>query len=104
MVHASRFSTAGTALVTGASSGIGYEFALILARHGYDLVLVARNRAALATIATRLHDEHRVKVEFIATDLSVPSACDELFAEVSRLNITIDLLVNDAGFAMQGPF
>jgi uncharacterized protein len=95
---------AGTALITGASSGIGHEFALLCARAGYDLILVARNRAALASLAERCHLEHGVDAQVCVADLSQHAAPAELFAELQRLNVTVDLLVNDAGFAMQGPF
>lgn len=101
---ASTRASTGTALITGASSGIGYEFALLFAREGYDLVLVARNRPALAAIAARCEQEHAVRVEMCIKDLSVQSAPEELFDELERRNITVDVLVNDAGFAMQGPF
>ena len=95
---------AETALVTGASSGIGYEFALILARQGYNLVLVARNRPALASLAARCEQEHGVQVELCAKDLSVASAAEELFHELLARAISVDVLINDAGFAMQGEF
>ena len=96
--------SAGTALVTGASSGIGYEFALLFAREGYDLVLAARNRAGLAEIAARCEQEHGVHVEICVKDLSVQSASQELFDELEGRKMAIDVLINDAGFAMQGPF
>jgi short-subunit dehydrogenase len=96
--------SAGTALITGASSGIGYEFALLFAREGYDLVLVARNRPALAAIAARCEQERGVHVEICIKDLSVQSAPEELFDELERRDVVVDVLVNDAGFAMQGPF
>lgn len=95
---------AETALITGASSGIGYEFALILARQGYNLVLVARNRPALASLAARCEQEHGVHVEICAKDLSVVHAAEELFEELIARNIAVDVLINDAGFAMQGEF
>lgn len=95
---------AGTALITGASSGIGYEFALLFAHQGYNLVLVARNRSALTSLAARCEQEHGVQVEICVKDLAVPTAAEELFDELSRRNIAVDVLINDAGFAMQGPF
>jgi uncharacterized protein len=95
---------AGTALITGASSGIGYEFALLFARGGYDLVLVGRNRSALNTLASRIRTEFDRLAEVFAKDLSVPTAPDELFCDVQRAGIEVDVLVNDAGFAMQGAF
>lgn len=96
--------TGGTALITGASSGIGYEFALLFAQEGYNLVLVARNRSALASLAARCEQEHGVQVEICVKDLAIQTAAEELFDELHRRNIVVDVLVNDAGFAMQGPF
>ena len=96
--------SAGTALITGASSGIGLEFALLMAGHGYDLVLVARNRPALASLAARVRDEFGVQAEVCAKDLSMPTAPDELIADLRHRGTAIDVLINDAGFAMQGPF
>ncbi|HEY2587646.1 MAG TPA: SDR family oxidoreductase [Tepidisphaeraceae bacterium] len=104
MARAHSQTAAGTALITGASSGIGYEFALLCAREGYDLVLVARNRPALASLAERCRSEHGVNVEVCVADLSQHTAPAEVFAELQRLNIAVDVLINNAGFAMQGPF
>lgn len=95
---------AQTALITGASSGIGYEFALLCARQGCDVVLVARNRAALNVLAERCRQEHGVNAEVCVKDLSLPTAPAELFEELQRRQIAVDVLINDAGFAMQGPF
>lgn len=103
MAQASTHNT-GTALVTGASSGIGYELALLLARAGYDLILVARNRQALAALAERINKEFTVQAEVIVKDLSTQAAPDELFGEIERRGVPIDVLINDAGFAMQGAF
>lgn len=97
-------AAAGTALITGASSGIGYELALLCAREGHDLVLVARNRPALASLAERCRKEYRVKVEVCVADLSQHTAPAEVFAELQRLSVAVDVLINNAGFAMQGPF
>lgn len=94
----------GTALITGASSGIGYEFALLFAQEGFNLVLVARNRSALASLAARCEQEYGVQVEICVKDLAIQTAAEELFDELHRRNIPVDVLINDAGFAMQGPF
>lgn len=104
LLHAAVRKQAGTALITGASSGIGYEFALLFARQGYDLVLVARNRPALAALAARCTQEHGVHAEICIKDLSHQTAAEELFDELHRRNVLVDVLINDAGFAMQGPF
>jgi short-subunit dehydrogenase len=104
MIQAATQTSAGTALITGASSGIGYEFALLFARHGYDLALVARNRAALSSLSARVRDEFGRRVDVFVKDLSLPTAPGELFQEIQTHDIDVDVLVNDAGFAMQGEF
>lgn len=92
-----------TALITGASVGIGYELAKVFARRGHDVVLVARNREQLEKVAAEcrtLGAESRV----IAKDLSVPGAAEENFDELSRAGVQVDVLVNNAGFGTHGPF
>ena len=85
-----------TALVTGASGGIGLELARVLAREGYDLVLVARRKDELEKLAKELTKDHGVEATVVATDLGDPSAPDKLFASLK--NTPIDVLVNNAGF------
>lgn len=92
-----------TALVTGASSGIGRELALIFARTGYDLVLVARSEAALEQVAVQARGQG-VKAHVILADLSQPAAPEEIRSSVEGAAMTVDVLVNNAGFAMFGPF
>ena len=104
MTQASRQHSPGTVLVTGASSGIGLEFATLLAKQGYDLVLVARNHSSLVTLAERLRDEHAVRVDVFATDLSISTAADHLFNQLQEQNVAVNVLINDAGFAIQGEF
>jgi len=93
-----------TALITGASGGIGYELALLLARDGFDCILVARSRDKLDELAARLESEFRVKTLVVARDLSKPTAVDEIYEEVSAASMSIDLLVNNAGFPVYGRF
>ena len=93
-----------TALITGASGGIGYELALLFARDGYDCILVARSQDKLKGLAERLESEHRVKTLVLAKDLSRPSAVDEIFEEVTAASMHVDVLVNNAGFPVFGPF
>lgn len=93
-----------TVLITGASSGLGAEFARHLARRGADLVLVARRRARLEDLAQRLHAEHGVQVTVIEADLSTPDAAVSLVTELEAREIRVDSLINNAGFGMAGPF
>lgn len=92
-----------TALVTGASSGIGKAFAESLAKRGARLILVARSKDRLDTIAASL-TAGGTKVDVIAMDLSVPAAAARLQAETMRLGLEVDLLVNNAGFGKWGKF
>ena len=93
-----------TALITGASGGIGYELALLFARDRFDCILVARSRDKLDELAARLESEFRVKTLVVARDLSKPTAVDEIYEEVSAASMSIDLLVNNAGFPVYGRF
>jgi len=92
------------ALITGASSGIGYELTKLFAKDGYQLVLVARNGQRLAEVKEELERQFRVPVKVIAKDLALPQAPDEIFAELRREGMTVDALVNNAGFGTHGPF
>ncbi len=87
-------------LVTGASSGIGAEFARQLAARGMHCVLVARREDRLGALAKELEAAHGIRCELVSTDLSQPRAGRELLAEVARRGITVELLVNNAGFGM----
>ncbi|TME24958.1 MAG: SDR family oxidoreductase [Chloroflexi bacterium] len=93
-----------TALITGASGGIGYELALLCAQDGFDCILVARSHDRLAELAARLESEFRVKTLVIARDLSRPTAVDEIYEEVSAASMTVEMLVNNAGFPVFGLF
>jgi uncharacterized protein len=93
-----------TALVTGASRGIGEAFARQLAVLGKDLVLVARDESKLQEIAAALSATHGVQVHVIASDLSQPGAAGRLWAETERLGVQVDLLVNNAGVGRRGEF
>ena len=93
------------ALVTGASAGIGYEFALQLAARGYDLILVARRRERLDELAVRVRSEHGVeRADVIVADLSDQGAAAVVADEVAQRNLAVDLLVNNAGFGTHGRF
>jgi uncharacterized protein len=93
-----------TALITGASGGIGYELALLLARDRYDCILVARSADKLHALAARLESEFRVKTLVVAKDLSKPSAVDEIYEEATAAAMKVDVLVNNAGFPVFGLF
>jgi short-subunit dehydrogenase len=93
-----------TALVTGATSGIGHELAKIFAEEGYDLVLVSRSREELETVGNNLAQLHGVRATVVPADLSEPSAAEEVYNEVKAKGIQIDVLVNDAGQGVYGPF
>lgn len=90
------------ALVTGASSGIGAEFARLLASRGMHLVLVARREELLNNLAEELHTRHGTRCEVIVSDLSEVGAPQKLFDEVTRRDSQIELLVNNAGFGFVG--
>jgi uncharacterized protein len=93
-----------TALVTGASSGIGLEFARELAANGHALVIVARERERLATVASELRSQYSVAVIDYATDLSQPGAAEALWADLSKAGTSVDILVNNAGIGLYGEF
>jgi len=93
-----------TALVTGASAGIGEAIAGCLAREGFRLVLVARSAGKLEGLAAELRGTCGVAVEVIPTDLAAPGAVAALAAALARKRRTIDLLVNNAGTLEQGGF
>lgn len=93
-----------TALITGASGGIGETFAWQLAAAGSDLILVARSQDKLEELATDLRRRHQRRVEVIPLDLSVPGAGQKLLDEVAQRGLQVDLLVNNAGFGGAGDF
>ena len=93
-----------TALITGASSGIGYELAKIHAAKGGDLVLVARNKAKLDELKVELEKQFNVSVYTIGKDLSIVDAALEVYKETSEKGIQIDYLINNAGFGDFGMF
>lgn len=92
------------ALITGASSGIGKELAEIHARHGGDLVLVARRASVLNKLKDQLEKKYAVRVEVMVKDLSIESAAQEIYETIQQKNIQIEYLINNAGFGGQGIF
>jgi short-subunit dehydrogenase len=93
-----------TALITGASNGIGLELAKIHASKGGDLVLVARNKSKLDELKTELEKQFNVSVYTIGKDLSATESAQEIYDETNRQNIQVDYLINNAGFGDFGMF
>jgi hypothetical protein len=93
-----------TALVTGASAGIGVDLAECFAKDGYGLILTARSEAALADVAARLAKTYNVPATIVPLDLGVPGAGEKLAAEVGSRGLSVDVLVNNAGFGHAGAF
>jgi len=97
-------SETGTALITGASEGIGYELSKLFARDGYNLVLVARNEAKLEKIGEELSRSNGISAMVLPKDLSNKNAPYEIYAALSNGGIKVDVLVNNAGYGVVGPF
>jgi len=91
-------------LVTGASSGIGRELADLFAEDGHELVLVARREERLRQAAADLEKRHGARAHVVPADLALPDATERIGDAVERLGLTIDHLVNNAGFSVYGPF
>lgn len=100
----SRDGRGRTALITGASAGIGREIALVFAAHGFDVVLAARRRDRLDALADEIRKAHGVKTHVLALDLADPATPRRIFDEMAAQRIAIDALVNNAGYAIKGNF
>src|SRR5204863_2156506 len=92
------------ALITGASSGFGEEFARQYAEKGHPLVLVARRLDRLQTLAEKIRQQHRIDVVVERVDLSDVAAVSQLHQRLRERNISIDILINNAGHGLQGSF
>ncbi len=93
-----------TALITGASGGIGYEIAKLFAKNGHDLILVARSADKLLTIANDFREKYSIKVAAFAKDLSNTEEVISLVEIIKKENVFIDYLVNNAGIGLYGAF
>jgi short-subunit dehydrogenase len=96
--------TTSTALITGASGGIGYELARLFAKDHHNLVLVARSGPKLSQFADELQRQFGVSAKPIALDLAAPRAPQLLFDQLQREGIAVDILVNNAGYGKLGEF
>jgi uncharacterized protein len=92
------------ALITGASSGIGLALARVFAREQYDLILVARREDKLRSLQRELSEQYGVKVTVLSHDLSEKDAPQKLFDQVQQQNLSVDVLVNNAGYGDYGEF
>lgn len=104
MMKKQDFNTYKTALITGAASGIGYELSRFFANDGYNLVLIDRNEKVLLNVADKFQNQFSVSVTTIIKDLSIPSSPAEVFRELQKKSLHIDVLVNNAGFGNYGFF
>jgi len=93
-----------TALITGASSGIGEAFAKALAAKGLDLILVARSEDKLTALAKQLAEVHSRRVEVVTADLSLAGSAAKVHTAAEALGMPVDLLINNAGFGTVGAF
>ncbi|RPI76212.1 MAG: SDR family oxidoreductase [Desulfobacteraceae bacterium] len=95
---------AKTALITGATSGIGLELAKIMASQGHPLILVSRNQTAIKQLSAEWQARFQNKIEWIAADLADPQAGHAIARELQHRAIHVDILINNAGFNEYGPF
>lgn len=98
------FMTSSFALVTGASSGLGVDFAKQLATRGYNLIITARREDRLLALRDQLINEFGVQVEVIAMDLAAPAAAQALYDEIKSRELEVEVLINNAGYGLYGLF
>jgi uncharacterized protein len=97
-------NTRMTALVTGASAGIGKAFADVFGKYGFNLILTARREDRLRDVASAMEAKHRIKADIIAADLADPAAPEKLVAEIKSRGLSVDALVNNAGYGVPGAY
>jgi uncharacterized protein len=98
-------SSGKTALITGASSGIGYELTRCFAQDGHNVIMVANHEDKLQQAAQQIKTEFPlIRIETVSIDLSKDGAADRLYSEVQDRGLQVEYLVNDAGFGEKGPF
>ena len=93
-----------TALITGASSGIGKEFSKIHAEKGGDLIVIARSEDKLNELKKELEAKYKINVFVISKDLTKPNAAKEIYEEVQNAGLKVDYLINNAGFGGLGKY
>jgi len=93
-----------TVLITGASSGIGKETAYVYAEHNYNLILSARRKENLEAVKKEIEERHKVKVDIFDLDLSETNSAELLYNQVKAANLKVDVLINNAGFGINGNF
>ncbi|TGK99384.1 SDR family NAD(P)-dependent oxidoreductase [Leptospira levettii] len=92
------------ALITGASTGLGKDFAHSLAKKGYTPILVARSADRLKSLASELKQKYGVEGVVITEDLSLPNAAEKVYKVVKKLNLNVNCLINNAGYGLNGEF
>jgi len=91
------------ALITGASSGIGLEIAIYLAKKGYNLVLTARRENKLLELSNKLISDYKVEVDYLSSDLSNPDSPNDIYNFCNSKNYFIEILINNAGYGVSAP-
>jgi len=92
------------ALITGASSGIGYEFTKLLAKDGINLIIVSRSKNKLEQVKAEIENKYRVKIKILPKDLSNPKVPLEIFSGLEKEDLNVEILINNAGFTLLGKF
>ena len=103
-MNASASTNDNYTLITGASSGIGFELAKVFARNSHNLILVARSAAKLEELKNQIQSTHKVSIEVVAIDLSKTDSAEDLFKITQSKSLSVDILVNNAGFGDHGAF